>query len=198
MMQIVRSSGLASMLAAVPMMSLAADGPKLDVRLGLWETTTTVAHSGAPGNPAMPGAAAMPPGASEKMAEAMQNMPPEQRAKLAAAMSQMGQQRGGPHAHTYRSCMTDEKRQRDGFFNDKEMRGHCTHAIIQNDAHATAVSFECSDEGVTSRGTVRFTAISSTSVKGTMDMSMTIHDMPMTTHTEMQSNWISADCGAEK
>lgn len=189
---------LAAILTAAPMIALAADSPKLDVRPGLWETTTTVAHNGGPGMPAMPGAGAMPPGASERMAEAMQNMSPEQRAQMAAAMSRMNQNRGGPHEHKYRSCMTEEKMHRDGFFEDKEMRGHCTHTVIENNAHATAVSFECSEDGATSKGTVRFTAISATQVKGTMDMNMVVHDMPMSVHTDLQSTWIGPDCGDEK
>ncbi|MBS0388299.1 MAG: DUF3617 domain-containing protein [Proteobacteria bacterium] len=188
----------AAALALVSMTTFAADSPKLDVRLGLWETTTTVSHNGTPGMPDMAAAAAMPPGASQRMAEAMQSMSPEQRAQMAAAMSRMNQNRGGPHEHKYKSCMTADKMRRDGFFNDKDMRGHCTHTVIENTAHSTVVSFECAEEGATSKGTVRFTAISDTQVKGTMDMNMVVHDMPMSVHTDIQSTWLGPDCGDEK
>jgi len=188
----------AAALALAPMIAFAGESPKLDVRLGLWETTTTVAHEGAAGMPGMAGAPALPPGASERMAEAMQNMSPEQRAQMAAAMSRMNQNRNVPHEHKYKSCMTAEKMHRDGFFNEKEMRGHCTHTVIENDAHSTAVSFECAEEGATSKGTVRFTAISSTQVKGTMDINMVVHGMPMSMHSDIQSTWLGPDCGDEK
>jgi len=189
---------LAAALAAAPLATLAADRPKLDVRLGLWETTTTVTHNGAPGMPGMAAAPAMPPGASERMAEAMQHMSPEQRAQMAAAMSRMNQNRNTPHEHKYRSCMTEDKMHRDGFFDDKEMRGHCTHTVIENNAHSTAVSFECSEDGATSKGTVRFTAVSATQVKGTMDMNVVVNGTPMTMHTDLLSTWIGPDCGDEK
>jgi hypothetical protein len=132
------------------------------------------------------------------MAEAMQNMTPEQKARMAAAMSHLQQQPSVPKTHTSRSCMTAEKMQRDSFFNDKEMRGHCTHTITENDSHATAVNFTCSEDGTTSEGKVRFETISQTSVKGTMDMHMVIHDHPVNMHSDFQSTWIGADCGTVK
>ncbi|HVN99240.1 MAG TPA: DUF3617 family protein [Steroidobacteraceae bacterium] len=189
---------LAAALAAAPLATLAADSPKLNVRLGLWETTTTVTHNGVPGAPGMATAPAMPPGVSERMAEAMQHLSPEQRAQMAAAMSRANQNRNGPHEHKYRSCMTEDKMHRDGFFNDKEMRGHCTHTVIENDAHSTAVSFECAEDGATNKGTVRFTAVSPTQVKGTMDMNIVVNGTPMTVHTDLQSTWVGPDCGDEK
>jgi hypothetical protein len=183
-MNVTTIRSMAAALAAIPMICLSADGSKLNVRLGLWETTTTV--SGA-GEAAMAG-----------MEEAMQNMTPEQKARMAAAMSRMQQQPSGPREHKWRSCMTAEKMQRDSFFNDKEMGGHCTHTILQNDSHATAVSFTCSENGVTNQGQVRFEATSPTSVKGTMDMHMVMHDRPVNMHSDFQSTWIGADCGTEK
>ena len=178
----IRSLALA--LAAMPMIGFSADSSKLNVRLGLWETTTTVVGAGA--------------AAAAGMAEAMESMTPEQKARMAAAMSHMRQEQSLPQVHKVRSCMTAEKMQRDSFFNDKEMGAHCTHTITENDSHATAVSFTCSENGVTNRGQVRFEATSPTSVKGTMDMQMTIHDRPTNMHSDFQSTWIGADCGTEK
>ena len=174
---------LAAALAAIPTIALSADAPKLNVRMGLWETSMSVAGAG---SAAMAG-----------MAEAMQNMTPEQKARMAAAMSRM-QQDDAPRMHKSRSCMTPEKMHRDGFFNDKEMNGHCTHTIIENTATATALSFSCAENGVTNEGKMRFEAASPTVVKGTMDMNIVVHGKPANTHTEFQSTWISADCGSEK
>ncbi len=183
-MNVMTVRSMAVALAVIPMISLSADGSKLNVRLGLWETSTTVAGAG--------GAVAA------GMAEAMQNMTPEQKARMAAAMSRMQQEESVPRVHKSRSCMTAEKMQRDSFFDDKEMRGHCTHTITENTGTTTAVSFTCAENGVTNTGQVRFVATSPTSVKGTMDMHMVIHDKPVNMHSDFQSTWIGADCGTEK
>jgi hypothetical protein len=175
---------LAVALAVIPVIGFSADSSNLNVRMGLWETTMTVAGAG---DAAMAG-----------MAEAMQNMTPEQKARMAAAMSHMRQEESVPRVHKSRSCMTPEKMHRDSFFNDKEMGKKCTHTIVENTPRATAVSFTCSENGVTNQGQVRFEATSPTSVKGTMDMHMVMHDKPVNMHSDFQSTWIGADCGTEK
>lgn len=174
----------AAALATVPIIALSADAPNLNVRMGLWETSFTVAGAG---NAVMAG-----------MAEAMQNMTPEQKARMAAAMSRMQHDDAAQTVRKSRSCMTPEKMHRDSFFNDKEMGGHCTHTVIENTATATALTFSCAENGVTNEGKMRFEATSPTLVKGTMDMNIVVHGRPATTHTEFQSIWISADCGTEK
>ena len=45
---------LAGLLGVIPMIGFTADAPKLDVRMGLWETTTTSTYTGAPGMPPEP------------------------------------------------------------------------------------------------------------------------------------------------
>lgn len=194
-MNVMTTRSLAAALATVPMIGFSADTSHLNVRMGLWETSTTVQGAEALQQAAMAG---MPAEARERMAQAMNNMTPERRAQMEAAMGRVSQQHTGPQAHKVRSCVTAEKMQKEGFFNDKEMQGHCTHTVTQNDGHATAVSFSCTEDGVTSKGQVRFEATSPTSVKGTMDMHMVIHDRPVTTHSDFQSTWIGADCGTEK
>ena len=171
-------------LAAIPMIALSADAPKLNVRMGLWETTVT---STGTGEAIMAG-----------MEEAMKNMTPEQKARMAAAMSRMQQKDSMPNAHTSHSCMTPEKMQRDAMMSDKDMAGHCTHTVTENTAQTMAVHFSCSENGVTNEGEGRFTAVSPTAVKGSMDMHMVMHGKPVNMHSDFQSKWISADCGAEK
>lgn len=175
---------VAASLAAIPMIALSADVPKLNVRMGLWETTVT---STGTGDAIMAG-----------MEEAMKNMTPEQKARMAAAMSRVQQKQSLPNAHTSHSCMTPEKMQRDAIMSDKEMAGHCTHTVTENTTQTMAVHFSCSNEGVTNEGDGRFTAVSPTAIKGTMDMHMVMHGKPVNMHTDFQSRWISADCGTEK
>jgi hypothetical protein len=185
---------LAAVLLASPLIGFGAGTARLNVRLGLWETKSTSTHSGGPAVPAMPG---MHAGTSREMAEAMKNMPPERRAQVAAAMAQMSQPHQ-PHTITDRSCLTREKMERDGFLNSEEMQAHCTRTVLQNDGRVAAVSFSCTGEGAGGKGKVRFEATSPTSVKGTMDMTMTIQGTSMSTHTEMASTWIGPDCGKEE
>jgi hypothetical protein len=175
---------LAAALAAIPMIANSADIPKLNVRMGLWETT--VASTGT--------ADAIMAG----MDEAMKNMTPEQKARMATAMSRMQQHESAPNAHTSHSCMTPEKMQRDAMMSDKEMAAHCTHTVTENTATTMAVHFTCSNDGVTNEGDGRFTATSPTTVKGSMDMHMVMHGKPVNMHSDFQSKWISADCGSEK
>jgi hypothetical protein len=175
---------LAAALAVIPLVAISADTPKLNVRMGLWETTVT---SSGTGEAIMAG-----------MDEAMKNMTPEQKARMAAAMSRMQQHASVPNAHTSRSCMTPEKMQRDALFNDKEMAGHCTHTVTENTAQSMAVHFSCSENGVTNEGEGRFTALSPTTVKGSMDMHMVMHGKPVNMHSDFESKWVSADCGTEK
>lgn len=175
---------LATALAAMPMIALCADAPKLNVRMGLWETT--VAATGT--------ADAIMAG----MEDAMKNMTPEQKARMATAMSRMQQHESVPNAHTSRSCMTPEKMQKDAMMSDKKMAEHCTHTVTENTATTMAVHFSCSNDGVTNEGDGRFTAVSPTAVKGSMDMHMVMHGKPVNMHSDFQSKWISADCGNEK
>jgi hypothetical protein len=177
---------LAAALAIIPMIVFSADTPlpNLNVRMGLWETTVT---SSGMGDAIMAG-----------MDDAMKNMTPEQKARMAVAMSRMQQHEAVPHANTSHSCMTPEKMKRDAMMSDKNMAGHCTHTVTENTATTMAVHFTCSENGVTNEGDGRFTALSPTSVKGSMDMHMVMHGKPVNMHSDFQSKWISADCGAEK
>ena len=180
---------MVAVLVVFPVIGFAADAPKLDVRMGLWESTATTTFTGMP---------AMPSSAEKAMAAAIGHLTPEQRAQLAGLQAQMHERQGMPQVHKERSCMSREKMEKNGFFGDQDTKGHCTHTITQNDGRTMAATFTCEDKESSGKGQMVFTANSPTSVKGTLDMSMTVTGKPMTTHTELQSQWVAADCGDVK
>lgn len=176
-------------LALFPAIALAADAPKLDVRMGLWENTSTTSFTGAPG---------MPAEAREEMQEAMKKMPPEQRAQMEALQKQLMTHQGAPQAHTDRDCLTREEMQKKGFFKDEDDKGHCTHTITQNDARTMAAAIVCSGKESSGKGRFVITATSPTAVTGTMDMTMTTAGKPMTMHVDLRSKWVGPECGDVK
>ena len=178
-----------AVLAAFPVIGFAADSPKLDVRTGLWESSSTSTFTGMP---------AMPAGAEKELAEAMSRLTPEQRAQMAGLQAQMHRRQGMPQVHKERSCMNREKMEKNGFFGDQDTKGHCTHTITQNDSRTMAATFTCEDKESSGKGQMVFTANSPTSVKGTIDMTMTVEGKPMTTHIDLESQWVAADCGDVK
>ena len=80
----------------------------LDVKLGLWETTSTTQMTGMP---------PIPP-------EVLDRMTPEQRAQMEATMGASG---GQPKAHITKSCMTKERLEKGGSFG--EDRPNCKRTV---------------------------------------------------------------------
>src|SRR6185437_10511547 len=124
----------------------------LDVKPGLWETTTTSQSSG------------MPPIDVSKLT-------PEQRARFEAALR--AQQAKGAQTHTNKSCLTKEKLK--DIFSDMEKGSDmsCKRTIASNTRSVADFKMECTDgTGRKTNGTLHVEAVSRESVKGTMKMSM--------------------------
>src|SRR5215470_18928091 len=138
-----------SILILCTFVVFAADtAPRLNVKLGLWEVTTTTSMAGAPPIPS----------------DALANMTPEQRAMVEQRMS-MG---GAPRTSTEKTCETKEKLEKDNLFKGKD--DECTRTPVTNTATRVEMKMHCSVKGYTSDGTIRFDAISPENVKGAMDM----------------------------
>src|SRR5262249_9492942 len=105
----------------------------LNVKLGLWENTTTISSSGALG---------IPP---EKLAK----MSPEQRARVEAALKARSGQ--SAHTNTYKSCLTKDQLQKTPFA-DKQ---NCAETLISSSAKEAEVSFECTMEEAKGSGTMK-------------------------------------------
>ena len=166
-----------SVVAVLLLSSMWVWGEKipLDVKTGLWETTSTTNVAG------------QLPISPDQMA----NLTPEQRAKIEQAMKASS---GKPM--TYKSCLTKEKLEKGyGFDNHKE----CTHDVLTSTAHKVDVRMVCTEkDGTKMNVLVKVDALSSTNVKGTTHMTMENGGRTMTSDGTLTSKWISSDCGSVK
>ena len=153
--------------------ALAADKIQpLNVKLGLWETTSTTQMSGMP---------PIPP-------EALAHLTPEQRAKIEASMGAEGQ----PKTHTTKSCMTKEKMEKAMF---GEERQNCKRTVVTSTGSKAEVRLDCDQQGMKTSGTVRVDAVDSENVKGSVKAESTGGGNTMKVNSNFTSKWLSADCG---
>ena len=151
----------------------------LEVKLGLWETTSTFQSSGMP--------------AVNIPEDALARMTPEQRAKV----EQMMKGSGSPRTNTAKSCMTREKMNRAEAFGAD--RKNCTRTVESSSGSKTEVRMECTtDDGGKVNGIVRVERISSDSVKGSMQMTTTSGDRTMNMNSTFTSKYLGPDCGDVK
>jgi len=174
-----RTSVLISLLFAVCTSVGAADDLKpLDVKLGLWETTSTSQTSGMP-------PVNIPP-------DALARMTPDQRAKVEAMMK--GQ--GSPRTSTVKSCMTPEKMKRSEMFYEQKQ---CTKTVVTSTGSKLEMRMHCTMEGgAKADGTVRVERINSESTKGSVQMVSTSGDHTMNMNSTFTSKWLGPDCGDVK
>ncbi len=157
-------------LALAMLAPASAQGPALNVRLGLWEATTTVQMSGAP-----------PVDTS--------GMSPEQRARIEAMVAK---RMAAPH--TFRTCLTKEKLG-EMPFQDRQNRA-CKPTVLSSSSTEYAVKFSCTDdEGTTTNGQWHFVAASPELVKADGQMAMERGGKKMDSKTMMTAKWIGASCG---
>src|SRR5512139_258282 len=168
-----RTLGLATLTLSLPV--LAADA--LQVKTGLWETTTVTTSSGF----------SLP-------AEAAANMPPARRAQMEQMMKQMGSR--GPQTSRERSCVTD-KDLKEGAFrgasgNDQQ---NCKYTQVSATPRHQEITFQCSSEGHSGTGRLVIDAIDSTHIRGTIDVKSDAVSM----NIKLTGQWLSASCaGADK
>ena len=160
--------GLVPVLAA----GTAAAAP-LDVKLGLWETTSITHMSGIP----------IP-------ADALANMPPAQRAKLEAMMSARQAQPG--RNHTSKSCVTQADLDRP-FQSPERAAEKCTQTVVNSSATQAEYKIQCSGSSA-HQGVMHIEALSREQVKE----SFTMNAGNGTVSSEGSSRWLSADCGTVK
>jgi Protein of unknown function (DUF3617) len=147
----------------------------LDVKTGLWETTSTTNVAG------------QLPVSPDQMA----NLTPEQRAKIEQAIKGMS---GKPI--TSKSCLTKEKLDKGFAFNERK---ECTHNLLTSNSHNVEVQMTCNEkEGQKVNVLVKAQALSSTNVKGTTHMTMEGGGHTMTSDGTFTSKWLSSDCGSVK
>ena len=145
-----------------------------DVKLGLWETTTT----------------GMAAGELPIPADALAKMTPEQRARFEQMMKS---RMNAPSTSTHKYCLTQEKLDKDLSFGAD--RDNCTRQIVSSSSSGAEIKFHCTEKDGTVDGTVTFEASNPENVKGKVHMTMNANGKAMTNEVNMTSRWISASCG---
>ena len=162
--------GLA-LTAATLALSWAADFHPLDVKPGQWESTVTVETNGMP---------PIPP-------EALARMTPEQRAKLEERTKSLSNR-----TIIRKSCIKKEKLDKPITWGNADKA--CTYTLVTSTSTAQEVHVECSKENRKSSGTIRVEALSPESVKGTVQMTMTMGDRTMDINSSFTTKYIGAAC----
>jgi hypothetical protein len=152
-----------------------------NIKIGLWEITETHNMSGMPQMPTIP-------------PEALAEMTPEQRAQVEAQMK--GSMGGGQKTTTRKSCVTNEKLEKDSVFGDD--RKECTRTVVSSSSTSTEVKIQCKEKEMTSEGTFKFVAVTPESVKGTVRMVMTGEGRTINMNVDFLSKYLGSACGDVK
>ena len=149
----------------------------LNVKPGLWETTTTYKRSGAP--PVSP--------------EMLSRLTPEQRARLEQRMS--ANSGGSTNTATDQHCVTKEDVEKADFGQGK---GECTYSIETSTSTQGKGSYSCDVEGMKVNGDLEITAPDPEHIKGTSHGSLNGGGRTMNVESTFTSKFLSASCGSVK
>lgn len=152
---------------------LLAQTPALDVKMGLWEMTTTTEMGGD-----MPGVDTS-------------KMSPAQKAQIEAMMKSMASGR----TNVNKTCMTKDKFNRSNFMG--QQGANCKQTINVNTSTTLDGTFACTGEHVMA-GQMHMDALSSSSIKGIVKSTATEQGKTMTVNIAIAGKWLGADCGDTK
>lgn len=150
----------------------------LNVKLGMWESTVTVEHSGAPPIPD----------------EVLARLTPEQRAKFEERMKAAAQQ--GAKTNVSKHCVKKEDLDKAMAFGNDDKNCHRT--VVTSSSSKLEFKMECAAASVKSSGIVRVEAVSSEHVKGTMQMSVGDGARAMKMNSTFDSKWLGPACEGTK
>jgi Protein of unknown function (DUF3617) len=152
----------------------------LNVKEGLWETTSTKLMTGM-GVPA----------------ESLAKMSPDQRARVEAMMKENGL--GTPATDVHKECITKEKLEmRSAFGSNGGGQGDCKHTVVTSTGSKLEMKIHCEGKDHSSDGTVLMEAINSDSVKGKMQFASTSKGRNMNMEMSFTGRYLGADCGDVK
>ena len=163
----------------LPALVLWAEGnvKPLNVKVGLWQTTSTIAIIGH-----LPGA---PP-------ETLARMTPEQRARYEAAMQKASQGQTSTRKHS----VTQKDLDKDPF---GEERKSCTRTVLTSTGSKMEFREVCDEgEGQKSDATVQFEALDSEHVKRTVHANNTKGGQTMNFSANIAGQWLGAACPSTK
>lgn len=148
----------------------------LNVKTGLWETTTTWTIGGE-----MPIPASM-----------LNKLTPEQRARLEERMK--ANSAANTHTDTDKKCLTKEDLEKADFGAGKE---NCKQTIVTSTSAKAEGNFSCEVEGAKMSGTVEIEAIDQEHVKGSAHGTATGGGRTMTSSETFTSKWLAPACKPE-
>ena len=146
----------------------------LNVKTGLWETTSSITTSGELPIPA----------------EFLSKLTPEQRARIDARMKANAAEK--TKTHTSRSCLTPEKLQESPFSDEQK---DCTRSLLASPSSKAEIRFECRMHGRKMDGTINLEALNSETVKGSGHTKASGAGHTMNTSTTFTSKWLGPNCG---
>ena len=147
----------------------------LNVRVGLWEVTTTVASNGQMPIPA----------------DLLARLTPEQRARMEERMK--ANSSGKTRTTTHKNCLTKEKLDRGETFSEE--RKTCTETLVTSTSSTVEVRVVCENQGVKSNGTLHIDALNPENVQGSMHMVASGGDHSMNMSSTFTGKWIASSCG---
>ena len=144
----------------------------LNVKTGEWESTMTNETSGQMPIPQ----------------EMIDKMTPEQRAKMEAMMKARGMQ--GPRTTVTKHCVKKEDLDKP-FGNENKS---CKPTIVSSSATKQEIHMECEMGGGKQVGTLKFEAVDSSTVKGSMQMTASNGARTMNVNSTFSARWLGAAC----
>jgi hypothetical protein len=164
----------AALIFAAGLMRAADDLTPLDLKPGLWETTTVSERSGA-GMPSLP---------PDKLAQ----LPPEQRARIEAMTASK------PTTTTTQSCRVDKDLRP---FTDDRGRS-CKQTVVTSTSTKQEMKMDCTMGANSGTGTATVEAKDSEHVNGLVVMHMGANGRTMDMKVTINAKWISSSCGDVK
>ena len=149
----------------------------LNVRTGLWQTTSTSTVNGSMG---------IPP-------EIAARLTPAQRARFEAAMKK--QANGVPRTRTYKNCLTQKQLTEDPFA-DNSRKMKCQETVIKSTGTELEVREACTDGSSRSDVHMLVHANSSEHVTSSGNVVATMGGHTMHSVIKMDSKWLGASCPA--
>ena len=147
----------------------------LDVKTGLWESTTIMNMGGLPPIPQ----------------EVLDRMTPEQKAQIEAAIKA---QQGKPV--TTKHCLTKDDLNRKDLF--EEGAKNCTRSVLTSTSSKLVMNIECVTDNMKTTGTVHLDVNSSENVTAKVEMVATGNGRTMNMSSVITAKYLGAACGDVK
>lgn len=173
-MNILKTSAVAALLLTT-LSAAGAAAERLNVKLGLWEMTSTMRFSGMPPLPK----------------EVTDKMTPEQRAKMAADLKAAAAEEPEPEVSS--ECITQEDL-------DKPFQSansdECTQTIVRTTKTTQEIRMACTGK-VKGSGLFRVTTPTPETMTGTLDLKAGEGPDAFVIKGTIKGRWLGADCGDE-